>query len=153
MTPQRTSRRVILMSAIAPLVQADEASQVRDLIAVMTGSLINCNPQGFLTAFDKGMPGYNRLSADVTALLREYEVESTVDVQKDEGDERKRSIEADWLMLLRQRLTLNCENPVPMPANVTREKILKFTLERSGRGKWKVTGFEPLDFFAPLPPA
>lgn len=145
------TRRMLLLSSLASVLRADSAQQVRDLFGSMTDALAACNPQIFLAAFDKTMPGYAQLVVDVTALVNEFAIESTVDFNKDDGDDRKRELEADWLMNLRPHLTGGCQDPQPAMATVSREKVLKCTVQKQGR-KWKVTALEPEDFFAPPAP-
>jgi len=145
------TRRALLLSSLAALARADTAQEIRDLFGSMVNSLTACNPQAFLAAFDKTMPGYNQLTVNVTALINEFVVESVVDFNKDEGNDQKREVEADWLLTLRPRLTQYCENPQPVMATATREQVLKCTLAREGR-KWKVAALEPVEFFAPPAP-
>jgi len=118
----------------------------------MAAALSAANPQEFLTAFDKSMPGYQKLSDSVTALIREFEPQSSVDFNKDDGDDRKRTVEADWLLVLRPLDNANFKNAhAEVLASAQREQVLKCTVEKEGR-KWKVVSLEPLDFFAPPAP-
>ncbi|HTX35650.1 MAG TPA: hypothetical protein VME43_11530 [Bryobacteraceae bacterium] len=145
------TRRMVLLSSLAPLLRADSAQQVWDLFGSMAGALSAANPQIFLSAFDKAMPGYNQLSVDVTALLNEFEVQSSVDFNKNDGDDQKRTVEADWLMILRPVENTNFKMPnVEVLATVQREQVLKCTVVKQGR-KWKIVALEPLTFFAPPP--
>jgi len=143
------TRRMVLLSSLAPLLRADSAQQVWDLFGDMAGALSAANPQGFLTAFDKTMPGYNRITVDVTALVAEFEIQCSVDFNKNEGNDQKRTVEADWLLTLIPRLTIK-DNSRDVMATASREKVLKCSLEKQGR-QWKITALEPLDFFAPPP--
>ena len=115
-----TTRRVLLLSSLAALARGDTAQQIRDLFGDMANALTACNPQAFLAAFDKTMPGYHELTQNVTALVNEYVVESVIDLNKDDGDDQKRTVEADWLLTLRPRETQNCENPRPVTAHPVR---------------------------------
>jgi len=145
------TRRMLLVSSLAPLLRADSAQQIRDLFGAMTGSLSACNPQGFLGVFDKAMPGYQRLSINVNALANEFIIESSVDLKRDEGDDQKRRIEAEWLLTLRPHETRDCENDRQAAAIATREQVLNFTAAKQGR-RWIITALEPVDFFAPPAP-
>ena len=146
------TRRMVLLSAVAPLARADSAQQVWDLFGDMAAALSAGNPQQFLTAFNKTMPGYNRLSVDVNALTNEFEIQNSVDFNKNEGDDQKRTVEADWLMTLRPVQNLNLRDPrAEVLATAAREKVLKCSLVKQGR-KWKIDSLEPADFFAPPAP-
>jgi hypothetical protein len=143
------TRRMVLLSSLAPLLRADSAQQVWELFGGMAGSLSAANPQEFLGAFDKSMPGYNQLSDDVTALLREFEVQSSVEFRKNDGDDQKREVEADWLLILRPLENTNFKMPnVEVMASNRREQVLKCAVVKKGR-KWKIEALEPVSFFAP----
>ena len=141
------TRRALLLSSCAGLLRADSAQQVYDLFADMAAALSAANPQGFLADCDESMPGYNRLSEDVTALVREYLVQSSLELNKNEGDDQKRTVEVDWLMTLRPVGEGTFSKPEGM-ASANREQVLKCTAAKRGR-KWKIVSLEPLDFFTP----
>ena len=149
------TRRMFLAGSLAPFVadlRADSAQEVWDLFAKMAAALSAANPQEFLTAFDKSMPGYQKLRENVTALISEFELQSSVDFNKDDGDDRKRTVEADWLLILRPLDSANFKNAhAEVLASAQREQVLKCTVTKEGR-KWKVVSLEPLDFFAPPAP-
>jgi len=147
------TRRLLLLGSLAPLLPgADSAQQVWDLFTDMAGSLSAANAQRFLTAFDKSMPGYDRLNANVTALLRQSEIQSSVEFTSNEGDDQKREVEADWLLILRpldsSAFTKTGEHETM--ASERREQTLKCKLARQGK-QWKIVALEPVDFFAPPP--
>jgi hypothetical protein len=146
------TRRMILLSALAPLARADSAQQVWDLFGDMAAALSAGNPQQFLTAFNKAMPGYNQLSVDVSALTKEFEIQNSVDFNKNEGDDQKRTVEADWLMTLRPVQDVNLQKSnAEVFASTSREKVLKCTVVKQGR-KWRISSLDPADFFAPPTP-
>lgn len=86
----------------------------------------------FLDRFDPSMPGYAELRDDVEALVAVARVGSAIEIIVDDGDDRKRSLELDWV--------LEVEDRQP------RRQVLKCTIERRGK-KWAITSLEPLDFF------
>jgi hypothetical protein len=128
---------------------ADAAHQVYSVFADMAAALSAPNAEAFMADFAKSMPGYNRLSLDVVGLLREYLVQSSVDLNMNEGDDRRREVVADWLMQLSPIDAGTFNQPLKM-ASVKREENVKATLVKAGR-KWKVVALAPLDFFAPPP--
>jgi hypothetical protein len=143
------TRRMLLLSSLASLARADSAQQVWELFGSLASALSAANPQLFLAEVDKAMPGYQKLSDNLTALVREFEIQSTVDFNHNEGDDQKREVEADWLMLLRPLGTSNFTNANrEVLASDRREQVLKCTVAKKGR-KWKLVALEPVDFFAP----
>ena len=93
------------------------------------------------------MPEYADLRENVTALVREFSVESSVDFKKNEGDDQKRTVEADWFLILRPHDNNGCTNGRDGLATGRREKVLTCTVEKQGR-KWKITSLSPVSFFA-----
>jgi hypothetical protein len=147
------TRRMVLLSSLASLarntLRADSAQQVWDLFGDIAASLSAANPEAFLTAFDKAMPGYQKLSDEVNALVRMFDVQSSVEFNKNEGDDQKREVEADWLMILRPVENGTFASPKgEVPATAQREQVLKCTVAKQGR-KWKMVTIEPVEFFAP----
>ena len=100
-------------------------------------------PSQFMNAFDPAMPGYEALRASVTALLREAEVQSSIDLVEEEGDDRSRAVELDWLVHIVDRQ----DGAVAE----RRQERVKCRVEKSGK-KWRIASLEPLQFFAPPDP-
>jgi hypothetical protein len=86
------------------------------------------------------MPGYEALRAGVTALLREAEVQSSIELVEEAGDDGRRTVELDWLVHIVDRQ----DGAV---AERRRERV-KCRVEKSGK-KWRIAALEPLEFFAP----
>ena len=86
----------------------------------------------FLDHFDKSMPGYAELSDRIREMTGDGEVNMAVDFVNQKGDDKKRTLELDWL--------LQCEGQHPKRA------VLQCTMEKNGK-KWKITSLAPLDFF------
>jgi hypothetical protein len=86
----------------------------------------------FLEHFDKAMPGYAEFSGQVQAMVGAGEVSTTIEFINTEGDDKKRTLDLDWLLL--------CEGEGPKRA------VIKCTIEKRGR-KWKITSIAPIDFF------
>jgi hypothetical protein len=102
-----------------------------DLLRNEAEALANQEPGLFMEGFDRDMPGFAKLQEQIERLAAE-EVASSVEVVRDEGDGRARSMELDWL------LKIGREQP--------RRAILKCRVEKRGR-KWKITSLEPIEFF------
>jgi hypothetical protein len=143
------TRRMVLLSSLAPLLRADSALQVWELFGDMAAALSAANPQDFLTYFAKAMPEYQKLSENVKALISEFEIQSSVEFNKNEGDDQKRSVEANWLLTLRPLGNSNfTKGNGEAMASTSREQVLKCTAVKQGR-KWKIAALEPVEFFAP----
>ena len=74
------TRRALLLVPFAARLGADSAQQVWDLFTSMAAALSEANASAFLNAFDPVMPGYEAIRAGVTALLREAEVQSSIEL-------------------------------------------------------------------------
>jgi hypothetical protein len=134
------SRRAIVASLLGtPLFADDPAREVWDRLAAMAAALGQTNAGEFLRDFDRSMPGYEELRLAVQGLLARCEVESSIDPVENSGDDRRRTLEADWQMHLVDR---------DAAQHITvRRATVKCSFEKDGR-RWKVTSFAPLDFFA-----
>ncbi len=106
----------------------------------MASALSEANAIAFMNAFDPAMPGYEALRASVTALLREAEVQSSIELVEEQGDDRSRAVELDWLVHIVDRQ----DGAVAE----RRQQRVKCRVEKSGR-KWRIASLEPLQFFAP----
>ena len=85
------------------------------------------------------MPGYATLQDNVTGLLATYNVGATIEEITDQGDDSKRTVELDWLLILTQKGAINSPQQ-------TRRQVVKCTVERRGK-QWKITALEPVEFF------
>ena len=127
-------RFIVLLAAIAwaqdPLKDAPP-KDVQTFFRTAVEALADQDIPAFLDHFDHGMPGFGELRSDVEALAN-AEVSSTLEIAKDEGDERARVVELDWLIRIDQARP--------------RREIVRCKIEKQGK-KWKMTSFEPLRFF------
>lgn len=119
---------------------ADPAQEVWDLLTQVASGLSERNPQAVLAAFDPAMAGYEQLRDRVSALLRNAEVQSAIELEADEGDGESRSVELDWLLNIRPEQSAT--------ASTRRQQRVKCRLRKTGK-KWRIVAFEPLEFFAP----
>jgi hypothetical protein len=134
------TRRWLLFVPIVLCFGADPAQEAWDLLTQAATALGERNPGAFLAAFDPAMPGYEKLRADVTALLRSAEVQSSVELESDEGGGEARSMELDWLLKIRPE-----QEATP---STRRQQQVKCQLRKTGK-KWRIVALEPLEFFAP----
>jgi hypothetical protein len=134
------TRRALFLTPLAACLAADPAQEVLDLVTGMAASLSAGNVKAFLAAFDPAMPAYEKLRANVTALVAQVEVESFVDVAGDEGDAQRRTVELNW----RMRLKRNSD----ATASPGRDRRIKCSVAKQGR-KWRITSLDAVEFFAP----
>jgi hypothetical protein len=98
------------------------------------------DPAMFLQAFDPAMPGYQKLRASVTGLLRRGPVESSVELISNDGDDRVRNLEVDW--------TLQVLEDATGLSTLHRQKRVRCRMEHQAKG-WRIVEISPMDFFAP----
>ena len=129
-----------ILAVVVPLARADTHADIVDLFASMTSALSDDNPAGFMAAFDKTMPDYEKLRGYITGLIGQAEITSNVNPVKDEGDASKRSVDLDWTMRIHSR-----EAAGPM---VEREQTIHAELVKQKK-HWRIVSITPIDFFAP----
>jgi hypothetical protein len=119
---------------------ADTHADVVDLFASMAAALSDPNVPQFMKAVDKDIPGYEKLKADITALMTQTEVSSSVEPIKDDGDLTKRTVDLDWYLQIR---SLVQDGPI-----VNRREVIHCELRKDGK-HWKIVSLQPAEFFAP----
>ena len=135
-----TRRAMLLFPLAACCRAADPAREVLDLVGDAAASLSAGNAALFLKAFDPAMAGYAKLRENVTGLVAQGEVQSLIDPLEDEGDDRRRTVQFQWTLLLQRGQQAT--------ASTRREQVVKCRVEKQG-GKWRIVGLEPIEFFAP----
>ena len=135
------TRRVLLLIPLAACCRAsDPAQEVLDLVADAAASLSAGSVPRFLKAFDPAMEGYAKLRENVTGLVALGDVQSLIDPLEDEGDDRRRTVQFRW--------TLRLQRGEQSASFTRREQVVKCKVEKQ-RGKWRIVGLEPIEFFAP----
>ena len=133
-------RRAFLLSAAAAGLRADPRQEIYDLFGTMANSLAEGNAVPFLEPFDRGMPGYRDLAANVTALVEQAEVQSAIEIVREEGGAGEQKVDLDWMLqIIEKRSTAN---------SVRRQQLVKCRLVKRGRS-WRILSIEPIAFFAP----
>jgi hypothetical protein len=141
-------RRALWLIPVAVLLAAEPSQEVWDLFTGLAGSLSGNDASGFLSAFDRSMPGYDKLREQVTALagptavngVRLTEIANYVDVVRDVGDAQHRTVEVNWRMRIKRSGDAT--------AGAAREQKIECKLEKRGK-KWKIVAMSPIEFFAP----
>jgi hypothetical protein len=131
--------RTVLFLLFATFALADSAADVLNVFTSAAEGLINDDPASFLDSFDRNMPGYAALQDNVRGLLAAYNVGATIEEITDAGDDQKRTVQLDWLLILSQKGATNSPQQ-------TRRQVVKCTVERRGK-RWKITALEPIDLF------
>ncbi len=86
----------------------------------------------FLDHFDKSMPGYEVFRDQIETMVGTGEVSTTIDFINTDGNDRKRTLDLDWL--------IQCED------QKAKRAVIQCTIEKRGK-KWKITSIAPIDFF------
>ena len=131
--------RTALLLFISMVAVADPAADVLNVFSAAAGALTNDDAAAFLDNFERDMPEYAILRTNIEGMLAAYEVGSTIEVISDEGDDRIRTVELDWLLLATRKDAINS-------AQETRRRVVKCRLERRGK-RWKITRLDPVEFF------
>jgi hypothetical protein len=101
------------------------------------------NLANLLARFDRAMPGYAQLEANLTALTSIWLAEPALQLMSNEGDDDRRSLEIDWIMTL--------TNPLDGGRSVRKEETVKCVVEKHGK-RWLIAALAPLEFLAPPGP-
>ena len=133
-------RRAAAVFLLAASLRAGSADDVKDVIRKAVSALRERNAPALWLLFDPKMPGYKDMRKDSEALLAVADANSTVDILKNEGDDRGRTLQLDWTM----EITENQRGV----STTTRHAPVTCKLAFEG-GEWKIVNFTPADFFAP----
>jgi len=146
-------RSAALVCILAAFACADAHDDVIDVVTQMAGALtevagngqsvVQGNVSRFMSAFNKDMPDYATLEGNVTALVRQAEVSSSIQTVSEEGDDQARSIDLDWVMQVR---SLEQDGPI-----VRRREVVHCEFHKEKK-HWKIVSLKPIDFFAPPKP-
>src|SRR5258708_34706782 len=113
---------LVAVALLGAAAVADTHEDVVDVFASMAAALSSNNAADFLRAFDPAMPDYDQLKTNVTALLQQSDVASSVEFLKDEGGDAGREVELDWFLELR--------NPDPAGPVLRRREVIHCRLEK-----------------------
>jgi hypothetical protein len=122
------------------LLLADAEKEVTALVASLSAALTEVNVPEFMAAFDKNMPDYERLKSNIDALVNQAEISSSIEPNKNEGDESRRVVDLDWYLEVR---SLAQDGPI-----VRRRELIHCVLRKENK-RWKIVSLKPVEFFAP----
>jgi hypothetical protein len=137
---RNSARGAALVCMLTALALADAHDDVIEVVTSMAGALTEVNVPKFMGAFSKDMPDYDTLQNNVTGLINQAEVSSSITPLAEDGDEQARKIDLDWVLQVR---SLEQDGPI-----VQRRQVVHCEL-RKEKKHWKVVALKPLDFFAP----
>jgi hypothetical protein len=137
---QAIGRSFSLATVVMACLCADAHSDIFEVFTSMAAALSDSNVSVFMNAFDKDLAGYGKLKNDITALLTQADISSSVEPTKDEGSDTTHSMDLDWLLQVRSQLP---DGPI-----VNRRQIIHCELRKQGK-HWKIVSITPMDFFAP----
>lgn len=123
-TPETPKSVVDFLASAASALS--EAHSLRPSIASDAGP--------FLDHFDSDMPGFATLRDELEALVAEASVSSSIEIVSAEGDDRKRTLQLDWILRIE--------------GQETRRRIVNVTIEKRKKD-WKFTSLAPIDLFKP----
>jgi hypothetical protein len=142
-------RSAALVCLAAVFACADAHDDVIEVITSMAGALSEtgdetlahtANVPKFMSAFSRDMPAYDTLQNNVTALVNNAQVSSSIQPLSEDGDEQARKIDLDWLLEVR---SLEPDGPL-----VRRREVVHCEL-RKEKKHWKIVALNPIEFFAP----
>jgi hypothetical protein len=127
----KITRRMLLLVPVAACLRADDDDELRDLLNSAAAALRGHNEKQFLAAFDPAMKGYRELAANVHGLLRDADVQASIEIS---------SGQMDW--------TLDIAAHDLSAGETRRQAKVAYRAERSGV-KLRIVSFEPGNLFAP----
>jgi hypothetical protein len=131
------TRRALLWVPLAACLQVraqdtqDAQSQIKALVDSLAGDLSSHDEKQFLAAFDPAMKGRRELASNVHALLRDAEVQASIEIT---------SGQMDW--------TLDIMAHDSSAGETKRQVKATYTTATKG-GKLQIASFEPVSLFAP----
>jgi hypothetical protein len=125
----RMTRRTLLSLTVAACLRADD--DITALVNSAAEALRNHDDKQFLAAFDPSMIGYRELATGVRELLRDADVQASIDISSDY---------MNW--------TLDIAAHDLAAGSTRRQAKVMYRAERSG-GKLRFVSFDPVSLFGP----
>lgn len=145
------TRRSLLVASLAATLRADSEDDTWELVANAARALVEAtaltapyrSSVPFLSYFDPKMPGYETLRDNVTALIEQVDLQSSIDPVGNDGNDQARNLKLDWLLTM-----TDLGSSV---ISTRREEVIQCRVQKQGR-KWRIVSLEPVSFFAPPRP-
>ena len=129
---RRATLSVVALLSLAVRLRGDSAQDVHDLLENAARGLSDRKADVFEAAFDKPLR--------VAPLLRANDTQSTIEFEKNEGNDQSRSVQLNWLLEITERGGAGA---------VTRRRAKVQCQLRMTAGGWRIVSFAPAEFFAP----
>jgi len=139
-----TARIAALLCLAAAFASADAHDDVIEVVTSLAGALTEVNVTRFMAAFSKDMPDYGTIEKDVTALVNQAEVSSSIQPLTEDGNDQMYKIDLDWFLEVR---SLEQDGPLVRRREVVHCELRK-DQTRKNKPHWKIVAIKPLDFFA-----
>jgi hypothetical protein len=117
-----------------------------DMFHEVAGALDNGDVPRFLSFFDPAFAAKVHLEQAVRGAMAGGEVQPSLDLVANEGDDRLRAVGIDWAMDL-----VETNGNGSGVVKVRKNDRITFRVARIGK-KWRIESFEPADFFQPVLP-
>lgn len=123
-----------VLSKMAAALTGESAGDSERISSARSGNVAE-----FMSVVSKSMPEYDTLKSNVTALVRDAEVSSSIQPLTEEAQGNAYKIDLDWLLQIR---SMEQDGPI-----VRRREVVHCEL-RKEKKHWKVVSLKPVDFFA-----
>jgi hypothetical protein len=137
----RMTRRTLLSLPVAAALRGDTDDDIKGLVNSAAEALRNHDERQFLAAFDPAMKGYRELAANVRGLLRDADVQASIEISSGE-------VPSGEIPGGRMKWTLDIGAHDLSAGSTRRQATVTYRAERSG-GKLRIVSFEPVSLFAP----
>jgi hypothetical protein len=135
------TRRTLLWIPVAFGLRADADDDFKALVNSAAEALVNHDEKQFLAAFDPAMKAYRELAANVHGLLRDADVQASIEISSSEiSSSEISSGQMNW--------TVDIVAHDLSAGSTRRQAKVMYGAERSG-GKLRIVLFEPVALFAP----
>jgi hypothetical protein len=137
------ARSLALVCIAVAFASADAHDDVIEVVTSMAGALTEVNVTKFMEAFSKDMPDYGTIETNVTALVKQADVSSSIQPLMEDGDDQARKIDLDWTLEVRS---------LEQDGGIVRRRELVHCDLRKEKKRWKIVALKPLEFFEPAKP-
>jgi hypothetical protein len=130
---------LLFVVSVGASAQAQNKDVYQQVTKVAT-SLTDANPAEAMDAFDKSFDGYGRLRDYFTALTNAYSLANEIEVNDEHVAANEATLTVHWVLTLTDSRTGFSESR-------SEDTTVKLALNK--KGKWRIVGFTPLEFFNP----
>jgi hypothetical protein len=136
-------RLAFLAMLLSPALVADVSDEVFNVFQSIANGLSEGDAGPFVRALDPAMPGYQKLTDNVRALVAQTGILSAIEVLTEKGDAGHQDVQLDWFLEITGK-----GDPMSL---VRRRELVKCKLEKQKK-KWRIVSLEPVSLFEPPKP-